>query len=223
MEYSRIYSIHEQAITFEFADEISEVVNIHVIDLKHYIDANPFKGLIECVPAYSSLTVYFNTDINKNEVIELVSNYNLKLTTQTSIPNSEIITIPVCYEMGEDIESVASTLNIKKEEVIQLHTANIYRVYMIGFTPGFPYMGTLPKALTLPRKDTPLLNVPAGSVAIAGNQTGIYPFNTPGGWHIIGRTPIKMFDQKNIPCSFLKPGESVQFQPIRIEAFNQYK
>lgn len=221
MEFNRIYSIHDQAITFEFASIISEDINKHVISLQKKIESNSFEGFIECVPAYSSLTVYYN-NIDKKEVIDIVSAMNASSAIQHADDNNKIITIPVCYELGEDLEAVSSLLKIKKEEIIQLHSNHTFRVYMIGFTPGFPYMGILPKELELPRKKTPSLQVPAGSVAIAGNQTGIYPFTTPGGWHIIGRTPLKMFDKEKPPYSLLKAGDHIYFQPISLDEFKAY-
>ena len=221
MECTRIYSIHDQAITFEFAEIISEEINIHIISLKDAIEKNPFNGFLECVPAYSSLTVYFN-NIHKDEVIEIVSEINSTLSTQNRQPKSKIIPIPVCYEMGEDLSSVASQLNSSEKDIILLHSEQTYRVFMIGFTPGFPYMGTLPKLLEMERKKTPSLNIQPGSVAIAGKQTGIYPTNSPGGWHVIGRTPINMFDKKRTPACFLQAGDMVQFKPITKKEFEQF-
>lgn len=221
MECTRIYSIHDQAITFEFAEIISEEINIHIISLKDAIEKNPFNGFLECVPAYSSLTVYFN-NILKDEVIEIVSEINSTLSTQNREPKSKIISIPVCYELGEDLPSVASKLNLSEDNIIRLHSEQTYRVFMIGFTPGFPYMGTLPKHLEIERKKTPSLNIQPGSVAIAGKQTGIYPTNSPGGWHVIGITPINMFDKKRTPACFLQAGDIVQFKPITKKEFEQF-
>ncbi len=221
MECTRIYSIHDQAITFEFAEIISEEINIHVISLKNVIEKNPFNGFLECVPAYSSLTVYFN-NIDKDEVIEMVSNINATLTSQNLQPKNKIISIPVCYEMGEDLASVAAQLNVDQEDIINAHCHHTYRVYMIGFTPGFPYMGSLPTVLEIERKKSPSLNIQPGSVAIAGKQTGIYPTNSPGGWHVIGRTPINMFDKKRTPACYLQAGDMVQFKPITNKEFEQF-
>jgi inhibitor of KinA len=223
MEFTRIYSIHDQAITFEFAEMISEAINIHVIALQKYIESHPFEGLIECVPAYSSLTIYFSNKIESNRVIHYIKNCNEQLTPDNLLQVTEMITIPVCYELGEDLPSIASELNIQKEEIIQLHSSRVYRVYMIGFTPGFPYMGILPPALELPRKKIPALRIPAGSVAIAGKQTGIYPSDSPGGWNIIGKTPIDIYDRNRHPRYYLRAGDQVKFQPISIKEFDQYK
>jgi len=222
----RIYNIHDQAITIEFAQEISESTNMRVIALQHAIESNPFKGLIECVPAYGSLTVYFSANVSSSEVRLLLSDLSAQVsdTVHGSSLFGKKICIPVCYDpsLGVDLPWVSSHLNLSLEEIISLHTSFSYRVYMIGFIPGFPYMGTLPEQLEVPRKQTPSLKIPMGSVAIAGKQTGIYPAEVPGGWQVIGRTPLKMFDPFSSPCSFLNAGDLVQFNPITLDAFNQY-
>jgi len=194
--------------------------------LQHAIESNPFKGLIDCVPAYGSLTVYFSEQVSASEVRLLLSELGAQVseTTNPSSTPGRKISIPVCYDpsLGVDLPWVSSHLNLSLEEIISLHTSFSYRVYMIGFIPGFPYMGTLPEQLEVPRKQTPSLKIPMGSVAIAGKQTGIYPAEVPGGWQVIGRTPLKMFDPSKSPCSFLNAGDLVQFNPITLDAFNQF-
>ena len=226
MLITRIYNIHDQAITIEFAQEISEATNRRVIALQHAIESNPFKGFIECVPAYGSLTVYYNENVSSTAVRVLLSELITQVvdTIDASFTPGRKISIPVCYDpsLGVDLPWVSSHLNLSVDEIISLHTSVAYRVYMIGFIPGFPYMGTLPEQLEVPRKQTPSLKIPMGSVAIAGKQTGIYPAEVPGGWQVIGRTPLKMFDPSKSPCSFLNAGDLVSFQPITLEAFNQY-
>ncbi len=222
----RIYNIHDQAITFEFAQEISEETNRRVIALQHAIESNPFKGFIECVPAYGSLTVYFSEQVSAGTVRVLLSDLSAQVadTVHASSLFGKKICIPVCYDpsLGVDLPWLSSHLNLSVDEIISLHASVSYRVYMIGFIPGFPYMGTLPERLEVPRKQTPSLKIPMGSVAIAGKQTGIYPAEVPGGWQVIGRTPLKMFDPSKSPCSFLNAGDLVQFNPITLDAFNQY-
>ena len=224
----RIYNIHDQAITIEFAAEISDATNMQVIAMQHAIESSPIKGFIEAVPAYGSLTVYFNDQVSASTVRSWLSDLSAQVsnTINTSLTTEgRQISIPVCYDpsLGVDLPWVAANLNLSMEAIIDLHTSIAYRVYMIGFIPGFPYMGTLPTALEVPRKQTPSMKIPAGSVAIAGKQTGIYPAEVPGGWQVIGRTPLKMFDPSTSPCSFLNAGDIVQFKPITLEAFNQYK
>ena len=226
MLITRIYNIHDQAITIEFAQEISEATNRRVIALQHAIESNPFKGFIECVPAYGSLTIYFSENISTTAVRVLLSELIAQVsdTIDASSLLGNQICIPVCYDasLGVDLPWVSSHLNLSVDEIISLHTSVAYRVYTIGFIPGFPYMGTLPEQLEVPRKQTPSLKIPMGSVAIAGKQTGVYPAEVPGGWQVIGRTPLKMFDPSKSPCSFLNAGDLVSFQPITLEAFNQY-
>ena len=226
MLITRIYNIHDQAITIEFAQEISEATNRRVIALQHAIESNPFKGFIECVPAYGSLTVYYCETISATAVRVLLSELIAQVadTIDFSSLLGNQICIPVCYDpsLGVDLPWVSSHLNLSVDEIISLHTSVSYRVYMIGFIPGFPYMGTLPEQLGVPRKQTPSLKIPMGSVAIAGKQTGIYPAEVPGGWQVIGRTPLKIFDKDIEPCCLLKTGDLVSFQPITLDAFNQY-
>ena len=224
----RIYNIHDQAITIDFAAAINEATNMQVIALQHAVESNPIKGFIEAVPAYSSLTVYFSEQVSAATIRSWLSDLSAHVsnTINTSLTTEgKQISIPVCYDpsLGTDLDWVAAHLNLSLEEIIFLHTSVAYRVYMIGFIPGFPYMGTLPEQLEVPRKQTPSLKIPMGSVAIAGKQTGIYPAEVPGGWQVIGRTPLKMFDLSQSPCSFLNAGDLVTFQPITLEAFNQYQ
>ena len=220
----RIYNIHDRAITIEFSAAISEATNLQVIALQHAIESNPFKGFIECVPAYGSLTVYLSEQVSTAAVRSWLSDLSAQVSNISLATEGKQISIPVCYDpsLGTDLPWVSSHLNLSLEEIISLHTSVAYRVYMIGFIPGFPYMGTLPEQLEVPRKQTPSLKIPMGSVAIAGKQTGIYPAEVPGGWQVIGRTPLKMFDPSQSPCSFLNAGDLVTFMPITLDAFNQY-
>ena len=229
MQAPRIYAIHDRAITIELSTSISEEINLLVLRLHASLETNPFVGFIESVPAYSSLTVYFKEDVSIAKVeaallerytqcIAYASNNNVN-----SIQNTKHI-IPVCYdvEFGLDLEDVALKCKLSIQEVITIHTSIEFRVYMIGFVPGFAYMGTLPIALETKRKNNPRLAVPEGSVAIAGLQTGIYPATIPGGWNILGRTPVKMFDKSKEHCSFLRAGDSVQFKAITKREFETY-
>jgi len=221
----RIYNIHDQAITIEFATAISEATNMQVIAMQHAIESSPIKGFIEAVPAYGSLTVYFSEQVSASTVRSWLSDLSAQVSNTSLATEGKQISIPVCYDpsLGTDLAWVAAHLNLSIEDIINLHSSISYRVYMIGFIPGFPYMGILPTALEVPRKQTPSMKIPAGSVAIAGKQTGIYPAEVPCGWQVIGRTPLKMFDPSTTPCSFLNAGDIVQFKPISLETFNQYQ
>ena len=230
MQAPRIYVIHDQALTIEFSTSISEEINLIVMQLHVSLETNPFDGFIESVPAYSSLTVYFKEDVSIAKVeATLLERYNQCIAAPStnnvnSIQSTKHI-IPVCYdsEFGLDLDKVATTCNLSIQEVIAIHTSIDFRVYMIGFVPGFAYMGTVPPALETKRKNNPRLAVPEGSVAIAGLQTGIYPATIPGGWNILGKTPVKMFDKTKAPCSFLHAGDIVQFKSITKKEFEDYQ
>lgn len=220
MKPLRIYPISEQALTIAFSDHISEAANRQVLQLHHRLQSAPFPGFIESVPAYGSLTVYFSEAINSREV-KAILNELCEADGDLQAVEMRQHLIPVCYapEYGSDLQEVSEITRLSTEEIVQLHTSLTFRVYMIGFVPGFAYMGILPPELEMPRRKTPRLEVPAGSVAIAGLQTGIYPARIPGGWNIIGRTPWKLFDKNADPCSRLSAGDLVRFESITPEAF----
>lgn len=228
MQAPRIYEIHDQALTIEFSTIISEESHLKVMQLHVFLNGHPFKGFIESVPAYSSLTIYFNEEISSQEikvyVIDVLEKNISSFSSSAENTSSTKHIIPVCYDLsfGLDLGDVAKEKNLSIDEIITLHTRQTFRVYMIGFVPGFAYMGTLPSTLETKRKNIPRLEVPKGSVAIAGLQTGIYPSTIPGGWNILGRTPINLFDKTKEPCSFLQAGDLVQFQSITKEAFEKY-
>jgi inhibitor of KinA len=228
-----IYSLSEKAITLQFGDSISADLLTQVTTVNLLVQQQPFPGFISTVPAYSTLTIYFDplrvfkSNLDGLQCFQKVENYIMSLSVpahQTKNATTSPIKIPVCYssEFGPDIDGLAALHNLSPEAVINLHTEVTYTVYMIGFVPGFAYLGGLNQSLTSPRKAVPRAVVPAGSVGIAGEQTGIYPLQTPGGWQIIGRTPLTMFDANRAQPSLLKAGDLVRFEPITTTEFEQY-
>ena len=205
-------------------------INEKIIALHKLLAAKPFPGFIESVPAYASLAVFYDTVfIRRNQTdfstaFEFVQQYIVKLAKKfnsinTDDPTNKII-IPVYYN-GEDLEYIANLHQLTVEAVIQIHTAITYRVFMTGFLPGFAYMGTVDEKIITPRKEKPRLHVAAGSVGIAGAQTGIYPIDSPGGWQIIGNTPLQIFNKtKTNPC-LLKAGDKVKFIAIDKNEFKK--
>lgn len=186
--------------------------------------------MIESVPAYASLAIFYDTvtikkqqtafttafDFVQYHVLQVINEINIQLPGK----KNHSIVIPVYYN-GEDLAYVAGLHSLSNEELIQIHTAIVYRVFMTGFLPGFAYMGTVDKRIISSRKEQPRLRVPAGSVGIAGAQTGIYPVDSPGGWQLIGNTPLKLFDKnKRDPC-LLKAGDQVQFVSITKTEFEK--
>lgn len=224
----KISSLGDAALLIDFGNWIDEDINKHIIQLAADINANKLPGIIEAVPAYSSLAVFYDIYALKNQNEKLSTFENAKYlienvissTHTTNSPSSTLFRIPVCYEhdCAPDLKSVSSSLGLSEEEVVALHVSKLYRVYMIGFLPGFAYMGEVDHRIITARKSN-LSNVRAGSVGIAGKQTGIYPLNSPGGWNIIGRTPLKMFlPEKDTPV-LLKAGDTIQFYPISYDEF----
>jgi inhibitor of KinA len=187
-------------------------------------------GILDVVVAYNSLTVLFDFYVlrkstDKTTVFEYVSEVLIQSYDQTNYTTQAeqlpIRRIPVCYEepYGADIRYVSTLNKMDIENIVELHTARIYQVYMIGFLPGFPYMAEVDARIATPRKGKPQQSMLAGSVGIAGIQTGIYPFNSPGGWQIIGRTPCKIFDKNKNPPVMLEAGDQVQFYAISKNEF----
>ena len=226
----RIYPIDDNAITVAFDLPIGEVAHRKVMLLQRALQENKQSEILEIVPAYNSLAIYFVTKTPKADLLTFVKQWADKVYAEnnendlTDLTNESHVVIPVCYEpaYASDIITLSKILSISQEDIVLHHSKKSYQVFMNGFIPGFAYMGTLDPILHLPRKQTPTLRVPAGSVAIAASQTGIYPLEVSGGWHIIGRTPIKMFDKKRNPACLLQPGQTVSFRPITSSEFQNW-
>jgi inhibitor of KinA len=198
-------------------------INTLVAQLFDYCNSYPFRGFIEAVPAYASLTVFYDVlqvrDAHPNisTAYAFAENYlikSLKKLALTEATEPSLIEIPVIYD-GEDLVFVAEHTQLSIEKVIQIHMQATYRVYMMGFLPGFAYLGGMDERIATPRKSTPRTIVPAGSVGIAGKQTGIYPLESPGGWQLIGRTSLELFNIDSPNPALLRAGDLVKF--VRIE------
>ncbi len=227
----RIFPLGETAITIEFGNQIDINVNAKVLAHYNNLQQNPLAGMVEAVPAYSSLTVYYNAMAIKRNIPDgttafdwIKDQLNKRLTIPLAITDRVVrgIKIPVCYEdeMASDIEELAVARGLSREDVIKIHTGTKYRVFMLGFLPGFAYMGQVDKRIEMPRKTKPV-NTPAGSVGIAGRQTGIYPLNSPGGWSIIGRTPLKLFEAGNEEGTLFRAGDEVEFYSVTKKEFDK--
>jgi len=208
----------DRSLLVELGNTISPDVNRRVQQLMLQLRQAPLPGVREIAPGYRSLLVVYDPlTIAPAELKERIA----EAAAQPGIaglPQAKRLTVPVFYggNYGPDLEAVAGHLSISTDEVIRLHTETIYRVYMIGFTPGYPYMGELPAALAVPRRSTPRTRVPKGSVGIAQRQTGIYPVESPGGWQIIGWTPLELFDPSRQLPSLLEMGDRVKFEAVRL-------
>lgn len=228
----RIFPLGDSAITIDFGNCIDENINREVIALFRDFSRDPLPGMTEAVPAYSSLSIFFDLiQVRKNwahhqSAMDWITEQAELRLTQTRVDHQQpenIIRVPVCYEkeLGPDLPRLAQKKNITVEEVIRLHTSKNYKLYMLGFLPGFPYLGEVDEKIVMARKPQPM-TVMAGSVGIAGRQTGIYPLTSPGGWQIIGRTTLKLFDAGREPSTLLQTGDTVQFYSISRNEFESH-
>ncbi len=215
----------DSTLVVEFGDKISPEINGRVIALMRALDQRRLAGIVEMLPTYRSLGINYDPLMISMEELkgeveilrgELWVSYKFRQRT---------IEIPVAYcgEYGPDIENVAGHSGLDVEEVVRIHSTGEYLVYMLGFTPGFPYLGGMDKKIATPRLDVPRKLISAGSVGIAGTQTGIYPIDSPGGWQIIGRTPLKLFDATSDKGFLLEAGDILKFVPVDADEYERIK
>lgn len=221
---AKSYLMGDRGLLLEFGDEISREINEKVRRMALAVQAEAIEGIIETVPTYRSLLIIYNPVILPIEDLKERLKRMEKGLQQTPLPEPKLTRIPVVYggNYGPDLEEVAKYLHASPEEVVQLHCSKPYLIYMIGFMPGYPYMGELPQTLVTPRLKTPRLLVPKGSVAIAQRQTGIYSMESPGGWQILGRTPVELFHPEKDPPALLQMGDFVQFYQISEKEFHNW-
>ena len=217
----RIVPAGESSLIVEFEERIDPAVNARTIACADAIQSANIAGVRDVVPTYRSVAVYFDPlRTDGDQLMERLAHEaeHADAPVATTAPP---VRIPVCYggEFGPDLASVAAFAGLPEAEVVRLHSAATYRVFMLGFVPGFAYLGLVDGRIAMPRRSTPRVRVPTGSVGIAGIQTGIYPAETPGGWQLIGRTPVKPFDAARRQPFLLKAGDAVHFYPIEPAEF----
>jgi inhibitor of KinA len=214
----------DSGLSVEFADGIDRLVNDRVQRLFRHLQAKSFPGIVDLNPTYRSLFIQYRPWECSFENLVLLVEEALKAPDEGQFRAAALVRIPVCYGgiYGPDLDEVAAFHGMSPEKVVRLHVAPKYYVYMIGFTPGFPYLGGLDEQLFTPRNKEPRKSILAGSVGIADRQTGIYSIDSPGGWQLIGKTPLRLFDrQRNAPF-LLNPGDFLQFVPITEDEYERY-
>lgn len=222
MENVRFLPCGDRAVTVEWGSTIDERINRQVHAFARKVEALSHPAITEVVPTYRSATVHYRPEVLSYEELKQL----LLSLTQGGPEEAEelpVVEIPVCYggEYGPDLLEVAQHCSLTPEEVIARHTAPTYRIYMLGFTPGFPYLGGMDPSIAAPRRKEPRIHIPAGSVGIAGEQTGVYPIVSPGGWQLIGRTPLRLFDPQREQPILLSAGAGIRFVPIDEETFRK--
>jgi inhibitor of KinA len=237
MPLSNHYSfspLGDSAVLIDFGNKMNIAVSEIILDLFYHLERNRFPGILDIVPAYSSLAVFYDLTYfshyreKEKTVFETVVekiNGQLSNANESEFHSPRKITVPFCYrdDFAFDLAAIAEEKGLTTEEFIEIFLSASYRVYMIGFLPGFAYMGQVDNRIAAPRKHDPRITVPAGSVGIAGKQTGIYPVDSPGGWQIIGRTPLSLFNKDSDDPVLFKPGDEVRFYPISSNEFENFK
>ena len=225
VDFPAFHPLGCSAVTMYFSETISVEINDLIHYFANFLRDNTEKYWTDIVPTYHSLTVFYQpTELSYDEAVGGLKKiyHNCQKCYRQTVLDKRLYKIPVLYgkEFGPDIHIVAEINNLTIEEVISLHSSQLYRIYMIGFLPGFPYLGGLPSSLNTPRLMKPRRSVPEGSVGIGGTQTGVYPISSPGGWNLIGRTPIKLFDRSFENPIKLEAGHYLQFIPIEKDEFD---
>ncbi len=213
-------------ILIEYEQIINEDINLHVSRIAEKLREDNIRGLISVIPTYCSVLIEYNPlIITYEEMKRYIKDAVAKLADNTNTLRVRTIIVPVLYggNQGPDLAEVARINGLSEKEVISIHTGNTYRVYMIGFNPGYPYLGGLDSRISTPRLDEPRIKVKAGSVAIGGEQTGIYSTDSPGGWRLIGHTPIVLFDSKSEDPVLLKAGDNVKFKSVDEKTYLKIK
>ena len=217
----RLFPMGDQALVVEFGDRIDSTLSLHIASLAAQLRESRLPGVTDIVPAYTTLALHYDPaalggGTSPYEALAEALSAWLNDPSAGEQATGRTVEIPVCYggAYGEDLETLAHARGLSVDEAIALHSATTYHVHMLGFVPGFAYLGGLDARLAMPRRDSPRPRVPAGSVGIGGEQTGVYPLETPGGWQIIGRTPLQLFQPQVMPPCLLSAGDTVRFVPI---------
>lgn len=206
----------DTGLRVEFGQDISPEVNHTIRSFGVLLENHPIDGVNEWISTYTALTLTYDPYVISYRDLCCEVEKIAEKMTDAELPPARVIHVPTCYggEKGPDLSSVAEYNGLNTDEVIESHSGSEYLIYMMGFTPGFPYLGGMPESIATPRLSTPRSEVPAGSVGIAGSQTGVYSISTPGGWQLIGRTPLILYDPYKDPPILLRAGDYVTFDPV---------
>lgn len=225
MEDIKICTAGDSSLLIQFGQEISPKINARITAFVHLLKVQHVEGVIDLIPAFTSLLINYDPRVVNYRTLKRRVEKLLKLDVGGETSSSRIFEIPVCYggTYGPDLENIAKHANLTTQEVIDIHCSRDYLIYMLGFLPGFSYLGGLDERIHTPRLANPRIRIPAGSVGIGGSQTGIYPLDSPGGWQLLGLTPVKTYDpEREVPILF-EAGDYIRFIPVTESDFLEIK
>jgi inhibitor of KinA len=219
------HALGDTGMQIVFGTEISEKTNQSIRMFADELKQHPIEGVVEWVPAYTTLTLYYQPSVVTYQRLQekVTDLYDVLQNQSEPLSDSLVYLLPTYYggEMGEDLSIVAEQNGLSEEEVVHIHSSQDYLIYMMGFVPGFPYLGGMSEKIATPRREDPRPEIAPGSVGIAGSQTGIYPLKSPGGWQLIGRTPVKLYDPYKEQPILLESGSYIRFVPVSKQEFEE--
>ena len=225
MENIRILTEGDTSMLIVFGEEISPKINAKITSAVHLMKQQKIEGIVDIIPSFAALLINYNPQVVSYASLKARMEHILSMDLGTQESARRVFEIPVCYggEFGPDLGTIAEHAGLSQEEVVEIHSSSDYLIYMLGFLPGFCYLGGLDARIHTPRLANPRLSIPAGSVGIGGSQTGIYPMDSPGGWQLMGKTPVKTYDPERETPILVNAGEYIRFVPISEEEFREIR
>lgn len=225
MKKAKILTAGDSALLIEFEQKIAPEINAQITAFVHLLKEQHIEGVTDLIPAFASLLINYDPRVIGYKDLKARIEELLKIEVSEEASEARVFEIPVCYggEYGPDIANIAENAGLSEQEVIDIHCSKDYLIYMLGFLPGFVYLGGLDERIHTPRLANPRISIPAGSVGIAASQTGIYPLNSPGGWQLLGMTPVKTYDPERETPILVEAGDYIRFVPVTEEEFLNIK
>ncbi|MBE5035363.1 5-oxoprolinase subunit PxpB [Gallibacter intestinalis] len=225
MKKAKILTAGDSALLIEFEQKIAPEINAQITAFVHLLKEQHIEGVTDLIPAFASLLINYDPRVIGYKDLKARIEELLKIEVSEEASEARVFEIPVCYggEYGPDIANIAENAGLSEQEVIDIHCSKDYLIYMLGFLPGFVYLGGLDERIHTPRLANPRISIPAGSVGIAASQTGIYPLNSPGGWQLLGMTPVKTYDPERETPILVEAGDYIRFVPVTEEEFLKIK
>lgn len=225
MKRAKILTAGDSALLIEFEQKIAPEINAQITAFVHLLKEQHIEGVTDLIPAFASLLINYDPRVIGYKDLKARIEELLKIEVSEEASEARVFEIPVCYggEYGPDIANIAENAGLAEQEVIDIHCSKDYLIYMLGFLPGFVYLGGLDERIHTPRLANPRISIPAGSVGIAASQTGIYPLNSPGGWQLLGMTPVKTYDPERETPILVEAGDYIRFVPVTEEEFLKIK